>query len=547
MLKYLGRSENKGAKQITGTPQDCTVGNTGPQGALPKTQKGGDSTDTGTTLSSLAAAAESEDDAEKGPDGHQLDQGATGPSLVSDQAPETPPVLPEDRSTSEDTPEVKRLDSDVYRPWGRRSTNQSPDGGQANSKTVCKGGPGKPRCDKEVGVESVECDKCLNWFHIKCQGISKAALNVLSKWHGTLLWLCHKCVGSLREDPGTTHSSAKLEDSVAKLEEIARQSANLLKETIQNQEKMYAGQCKLFEKLASETTNEETHKKTYAEVIKGVGAEVAERVTKSIDRMPAVSIPVQRSNEEIAILFDEMQDKEKRKLNVVVHNLKEGMGQSHAERGQRDSEMFEKMVRDGLKLTAHTSRTFRVGRQEGDKPRLLVVTLSSMTEKIEILKSAASLRDTDWGNIYITPDLTWKEREKARQLRSELARRREAGEMHIVIRHGQIVTVPEAKRQQQSRGPTLERRRGPQHPAPLQESTANQETPDRAEGTSNQSHRASQEPGLPQAAGAPPVSENEEETRGNAQPERHPTRAPEGGQRPDTYSGPQQPEEAPRH
>ena len=87
------------------------------------------------------------------------------------------------------------------------------------------------------------------------------------------------------------------------------------------------------------------------------------------------------------------------------------------------------------------------------------------------LRAAASLRDTKWNNIYITPDLTWKEREKGRQLRNELVRRKEAGEENIWIRQGRIVPIPEEKLQK-IRKPTQHPeaqhiRQGSSSPAPV--------------------------------------------------------------------------------
>ena len=69
---------------------------------------------------------------------------------------------------------------------------------------------------------------------------------------------------------------------------------------------------------------------------------------------------------------------------------------------------------------------------------------------MEILRSAATLRNSDWNRVYITPDLTWQEREKGRQLRAELTRRREAGEDNIHIRQGRIVPIPKVKQQPQT-------------------------------------------------------------------------------------------------
>lgn len=151
--------------------------------------------------------------------------------------------------------------------------------------------------------------------------------------------------------------------------------------------------------------------KSYADVVKEAGAQVVEKVSRKIDKMPSVSVPIQRSNEEVARLLDEIQDKERRKLNVVIHNLKETAGESNTERAKGDSDKFKHMIKEGLKLVVETAKTFRVGRKDDTKPRLMVVTLTNVTDKMEILKLAALLRHTtEWSNVYISPDLTWKER-----------------------------------------------------------------------------------------------------------------------------------------
>ena len=98
---------------------------------------------------------------------------------------------------------------------------------------------------------------------------------------------------------------------------------------------------------------------------------------------------------------------------MVVHNLEEAHGESQADRVKGDSEKFKQLVKEGLKLAVGTTKAFRVGRGDPGRPRLLIVTLASLADKLEILRSAAALRDSKWGNVYITPYLTWKERETA--------------------------------------------------------------------------------------------------------------------------------------
>ena len=76
------------------------------------------------------------------------------------------------------------------------------------------------------------------------------------------------------------------------------------------------------------------------------------------------------------------------------------------------------------------------------RPRLLKVTVDGERVKKQILTKAKQLKTTDfkeWNNIYITPDLTFKERQQNRKLRSELNTRRENGENNLIIRNGRIV------------------------------------------------------------------------------------------------------------
>ena len=139
-------------------------------------------------------------------------------------------------------------------------------------------------------------------------------------------------------------------------------------------------------------------------------------------------------------------DKEKRKLNVVVHNLPEQEGDSLPERMERDQHLFAEVIKEGMNLIVRPTKAFRVGKRVEDKPRLLIVSLESMDSKLEILKMAPQLRYlTKWQRIYVTPDLSKKEREESKRLRAELSARRQAGEEHLTIRRGKIVKTNETE------------------------------------------------------------------------------------------------------
>ena len=77
------------------------------------------------------------------------------------------------------------------------------------------------------------------------------------------------------------------------------------------------------------------------------------------------------------------------------------------------------------------------------KPRLLLVELGDVSTKRIILKQATKLRKSStWSNIYISPDLTPKERSQNKLLRDELKTQRSAGEKDIYIKRGKIVCRP---------------------------------------------------------------------------------------------------------
>ena len=371
---------------------------------------------------------------------------------------------PSRETNDNQTPEIRRLDSNAYRPWGTRSNNTSPEPGSgtgftatgADSKepTVCRGGPGKTACDKEVkdGEGGVECEKCCRWYHSKCQGLSKGAMSALNKWHGTLVWLCNNCSKWLQHKLQPTASNtakedlARIDQRIEKLENIMRHNSASLSESVRNQEKLFTVQCKVLDRMEAVASEDKEKKQTYAEALKGISTEVVKEVTEKISKLPQVTVPVQRNREEIAGVLDELQDKERRKFNVIVHNLPEASNTDQPDK-KGDQERFTDMIKNGLKLVVKCTNSFRIRKKIENKPRLLLVTLATMEDRTNILRSAATLRSTpEWGNVYITPDLTWQEREKARTLRQELARRKALGEEHIHIRQGRIVPVPVERR-----------------------------------------------------------------------------------------------------
>ena len=151
--------------------------------------------------------------------------------------------------------------------------------------------------------------------------------------------------------------------------------------------------------------------KTYADMLKGSCAEVVQKVSAQIASLPSSSPPGgPRAAGELAGALDDYMDKEKRKSNIVVHNLPESNAENQSERADCDAALFKEMIKDEMKLQVKVQRSFRVGKKNDGKARLLIVTLESPSHKHDILRLAPQLRhSTNYINIYIfLPGLlTW--------------------------------------------------------------------------------------------------------------------------------------------
>ena len=101
------------------------------------------------------------------------------------------------------------------------------------------------------------------------------------------------------------------------------------------------------------------------------------------------------------------------------------------------------MINEGLEIEDLSIKTIvRLGKKEEGRTRLLKVALESVKRKREILTKAKKLREAErWKKVFVTPDLTPKERQQNKVLREELKRRTEEGEECLVIRRGKITRL----------------------------------------------------------------------------------------------------------
>ena len=333
--------------------------------------------------------------------------------------------------------------------------------------SVCRGGFSKV-CGKELeGVDCVCCDVCQNWFHPACQKLSLSAFSAVCEYE--FFWTCDVCRIKLPDIIEAGRNAINMNNKIDEVSEKINKHQEMMKEQLEVVTTLLMTQKAVqedssqkiskFEKnmeevsaaMASETVGkkkfETSFKKMVKDEVKCVKDEVTEVVMTfgkewkegKLKSSETESSP--RHATDVARSVRECMEQEKRKKNLVVHNLEEAESdKSLTEKFAHDKLAFQDMCKKTMKLSTRVERTYRIGKPRENRPRLLVVVMEDEATKWEVLGMAKRLRDfDDYNNIYVTPDLTPEEQAKDKALRAELKKRREDGEA-VEIRRGRIVS-----------------------------------------------------------------------------------------------------------
>ena len=259
---------------------------------------------------------------------------------------------------------------------------------QAKKKQPKEKPPKHPclQCRRAVTSDqkSVQCQTCQYWVHAECQGISDELFTFLVKGEG-VCWNCNSCLAS----------SARLERTVIAFE--AR-----LKET---------------ETVSTKTVNE----------LKRVDGDLAQ-LRKEFEAEKEKTRKAAQQKEDQYVSKEEYREREARKTNVIMHRVKEPEEEIRTaeERRQQDMEECTKIftslmmeeARNDIKLCR------RIG-ERGQDPRPMVVVLRTEATKSKILEMAKNLRDTEYKEVGIVPDLTVQQRREESQMTEEVERMNE--------------------------------------------------------------------------------------------------------------------------
>lgn len=139
-------------------------------------------------------------------------------------------------------------------------------------------------------------------------------------------------------------------------------------------------------------------------------------------------------------LLKEMEERIHRRDNIIISGVPELSEGTAEERKRKDCEIVQDILNKIVDEVPISKAIYRLGRPRPDRARPIRVVGLDASDKANILRKSRSLkRDTNYGKIYVNPDLTPRQQKEAKELRDELKMRKEIGEDDIVIYRGKIV------------------------------------------------------------------------------------------------------------
>jgi hypothetical protein len=227
---------------------------------------------------------------------------------------------------------------------------------------------------------AVKCVMCSLWAHKDCIKMPDSTFKSLEdqiKDTGTAYWVCRPCQSFGQRVKHQFAEVNKRQDETDK--------------RVDNTEKRLSETDKRMDAITAELRK------------------LAEKVTKD-------------KEEKEDDLCDEMQEREVRRMNIIIHGVEEVSEEirGNRERIEKDKNRCMMIFKAMKARTKREDMRFcrRIG-EKGHDPRPIVVGFENEEEKRHVLARARELRDTAYQDISIVPDLTRKQRRREAKLKEE--------------------------------------------------------------------------------------------------------------------------------
>ncbi len=285
------------------------------------------------------------------------------------------------------------------------------------------------KCDK--GFKSrdkpVKCSTCRQDFHAKCQHISERTYEAIKDEDADIDWYCTSCKVVTRN---MSQNMARLTQRVTALETTIVNKAD--KDEVEKINKA------LDEKAEKEVVEQLSKK---IDAMKQENNEKLDKDSEELSKLLEEKLKEQREiieknktiqtgngNKTFEDAVKEMEDRDRRKNNLIFHNIEESGAVNPDVRRAEDVSFIMKLLRENLKVESEIqtnqegkAMVRRLGSKNANKPRSLMVTFRPM-DVPKILKNAkllANAKNEVMRKIVIKPDQTPFQRDEEKKLVKE--------------------------------------------------------------------------------------------------------------------------------
>ena len=123
--------------------------------------------------------------------------------------------------------------------------------------------------------------------------------------------------------------------------------------------------------------------------------------------------------------LEQEKERDKRKCNVLLGNLREGENEHEDELNEKILEVFSTQ----LKIKLQPMQTVRVGKKLSGKDRLVLIKMKSFKDKLDVLRAAKSLKST---GMFIMEDLSKSDHEHRKVLVKAMKKARSEGKRAFI-------------------------------------------------------------------------------------------------------------------
>jgi hypothetical protein len=247
----------------------------------------------------------------------------------------------------------------------------------APKDSVCLG------CNKKFTKSEycVQCVVCSLWIHKSCSGLSDEGFKFISDQllaTGSAFWACKPCTSYAM---GINHRVKQIEEKMTAMQHAMDVNSAATKEVDRRVDKLDGLLQKKDEKVEELVKQSEFN------------------------------------------IYDEMREREARRLNVVFHGVGEKEqveGDTGKDRAAWDKKsclnIFQALELD---LTEEDVKFCRRLGEKGEEPRPLLAGFYTETERSRLLRNAKRLENTVFSNVNVSADLTKRQRDEEKEMWKE--------------------------------------------------------------------------------------------------------------------------------